>query len=223
MKFSLLHPSRNRAVKCFDTFSRWMLDTSGNHEYEYIVSIDADDSQQQEYKNRFDGFAKVIMNDNRSLVDAVNRAASEATGDLLIVVSDDFDAFKNWDRELSDFITEKNLSGQYAIHVNDDYSYPKKLLTIPILSRELFERLGYIYHPTYFSMFADNDLFEACEMLGVLHDCGHLIFRHNHYTVNRSRNDNTYQRQNSAQAYTIGEMNIIQRRVRGFDLKPITA
>ena len=223
MKFALLHPSRHRALKCFDTFSKWMMATSGQHQYEYIVSIDADDSQQKEYKNRFSEFAQVIMNDNRSLVDAVNRAAELATGDLLIVVSDDFECPMKWDNELSDFIAVKELSGEYALHVNDDYSYPKKLLTIPIMSRELFKRLGYIYHPTYFSMFADNDIFEACELMGVLHDCGHLTFRHNHYTVQRSPNDMTYQRQNSAQAYTMGEMNIVQRRARGFDLKLTTA
>lgn len=222
MKFSLVHPSRNRAVKAFNTFSDWMMNASGEHHYEYIVSIDDTDSQAQEYRNRFDKMATVIQNQNRSLVDAVNRGAEMSTGDCIIVVSDDFDSPKNWDRDLDDFITTSIESDQYAIHVNDDYSYPKELLTIPILSQQLFRRLGYIYHPSYFSMYADNDIFEACKLIGVLHDCGHLTFRHNHYTVNRSPNDMTYIRQNSQQAYQLGQSTIIQRRARKFDLIPTT-
>lgn len=218
MKFTLIHPSRERAIKAHATATRWIMAASGDHEIEYILSIDADDAQKEEYHERFNGIATAILvGRNRSLVDAVNNAAERATGELLIVVSDDFDCPDNWDEGLYD-ITIVSHRSDYAIHVDDCYSYPKELLTIPILTRSLYQRLGYIYHPDYFSMFADNDLYEVCKKLDCLIDAGHLKFPHNHFANGKSPEDHTYRRQNSAMAWQIGERALEARRKRNFDL-----
>lgn len=217
MKFTLIHPSRERAVKAHMTAQRWLMAASGQHEIEYILSLDTDDSQRIEYTNRFNSFATILVNPNRSLVDAVNHAAERATGELLIVVSDDFDCPDNWDDGLYSVAVNSDLA-DFAIHVDDCYSYPKELLTIPILTRSLFQRLGYIYHPDYFSMFADNDLYEVCRKLDCLVDAGHLKFPHNHFANGKSPEDHTYRRQNSAMAWQIGERALEERRKRNFDL-----
>ena len=42
----------------------------------------------------------LIINKNRSCVEAINKAAEIARGDILIVVSDDTDCFPGWDTAL---------------------------------------------------------------------------------------------------------------------------
>ena len=222
MKISLLHPSRNRAVKAHATFQNWLFNASGENLYEYIISIDNDDSQLSEYRRRFSG-CTIIENNNRSLVDAVNNAAKLATGDIIIVMSDDFDCVKDWDILLCEYIEANNLTGEYAIQVDDGYSFGKdgddaNLLTIPIISIELWLRLKYIYHPSYFSMFADNDIFEVCKTLNCLYIAPHIKFQHNHYTIGKSNKDDTYDRQNSMVAWTQGNANLKQRKARNYDL-----
>lgn len=223
MKISILHPSRNRAVRAHACFQEWLFKASGNHDIEWIVSLDSDDSQAEEYRRRFAMAAQVIQHPNRSMVDAVNRAAEASTGDLLIVVSDDFLCPQYWDDRLARFYTDNielpfGDTEQYAIQVNDDYSYPDRLLTIPILSRPLYNLLGYVYHPGYFSMFADNDLYEVCDRLGCLYRADGLVFEHHHPTRGKNPADATYQRQNSASAWRMGEELFKSRKEAGFPI-----
>ena len=218
MKITILHPSRNRAIRAHQAFSDWMFKASGKHDIEWIVSIDNDDQQADEYRLRFNPFsASIIHHNNRSLVDAVNRAAQVATGELLVVVSDDFTCPEGWDDSLAKLSKEEPC----AIWVNDGYSYPKappdnRLLTLPILNQAAYKKLGYVYYPGYFSMFVDNDLFEVCDVNGWIVDAGHLLFTHNHPSIGLNPEDSTYLRQNSRQAWEIGKRLFEQRKSRGF-------
>lgn len=218
MKISCLHPSRNRAIRAHAAYSDWLFKTSGKHEIEWIVSIDNDDQQADEYRLRFNPYAaSIIQHNNRSLVDAVNRAAQASTGELLVVVSDDFTCPEGWD----DSLAKISKTEPCAIWVNDGYSYPKpspdnRLLTLPILNRAAYLQLGYVYYPGYFSMFADNDLYEVCDANGWIVDAGHLTFTHNHPSIGLNPEDSTYLRQNSRQAWQIGKRLFEQRKAKEF-------
>lgn len=199
----------------YQTFIKWVDSFSSTHQIEYILSIDDDDRFRYEYVEKFDKTGvTIVTSQNRSVVDATNQAAKVATGDCLIVVSDDFECPVMWDVELSDKI--RTLESElYAIHVNDGYSYPKRLLTIPILSKALYLKLGYAYNPIYFSMWVDNDLYETCDRLGVLvtHP---IVFQHNHYANNRRASDQTDQRHGSTSAFKEGQRIFKQREMEGF-------
>jgi glycosyltransferase involved in cell wall biosynthesis len=223
-KISILHPSRNRAIRGHACYANWLVRSSGKVEIEWIVSIDDDDSQAEEYRLRFNPFAaKVIQNKNRSMVDAVNAAAKVSTGDLLVVVSDDFDCPADWDQGLMAIFNNERDNPYYAVHVNDGYSYPmgdpsNRLLTLPIVTRHLYSKIGYVYHPAYFSMYADNDLYEVCAKHFRIVDAGHLLFEHLHPSLNKSPEDATFRRQNSAQAYQMGKAIFAQRQSNEFPI-----
>lgn len=215
MKFSILHPSRGRAKMAYDTFVKWVDSFSDTHQIEYILSIDEDDRFRYVYVDQFkDTGVTIVTANNRSVVDAANQAAKLATGDCLILVSDDFECPTHWDIELSNKIRTLE-SEMYAIQVDDGYSYPKRLLTIPIMSKALYKRLGYVYNPIYFSMWVDNDLYETCDKLGVLATYP-IRFQHNHYANGRRPSDQTDQRHGSTTAFKEGQRIFKQRELEGF-------
>ena len=80
---SIVHPSRGRPQKAFKTAMQWM-SSCGLDDIEYILSIDSNDYLKKEYQRLFDGY-RILVSDNRSAVDAINKAAEQTKGDIIIV------------------------------------------------------------------------------------------------------------------------------------------
>lgn len=149
-----------------------------------IVSIDDDDPHKDAYRTYYSRPVKIVESDNRSAVDAVNVGAAESTGQILVVVSDDFDCPKNWA-----LILEKHLRGRrdFVFKVFDGTQ--KYIVTLPILDRVYYQRTGYIYHPDYKHMFVDTHFTHMADMLRKLIIKNDITFQHNHYSVTKQRRD----------------------------------
>ena len=211
---TVIHPSRGRPQKALNTYHNWLAKATDKN-IQWILSLDDDDRFLQTYKNIFFD-AEIIVNRNRNLVDAVNRGIAYIKGDLVIVVSDDFDCPDRWDEEINFIRFVDNVEvKERAIYINDGYSFGRKVMTLPILSKALVDKLGFIYHGEYTGMFADNDLYELCEKLGVL-ITKNILFQHKHYTNGHAQNDATYQRHNNRNSWVLGEKLIARRRAENF-------
>jgi len=218
MKFSIIHPSRNRIQRAkkavANAINRFNFDNGDS--LEYIISIDDDDKFQKEYFEFCNQNNLILtVNNNRSMVDATNIAAKLSTGDLIILLSDDFELCDNWNVLLKNKIIDQN--SLYAIHVNDGIS-KGDILSIPIISKMLYQKLGYVYHPEFFSLFADNALFDTCKILNCLIDANDILFQHHHYINNKAVYDETYQKENSKYAYESGKLLYQKLKERNFDL-----
>lgn len=194
MKISLLHPSRGRPEKAFRNYMVWKDRQSGNHEVEHIMSIDSSDQSKHKYAEYF-RYSRVIVNDNDCVVKATNHAAIESTGDVLIYLSDDFMCPVDWDElVVKEF---ENENRPLVLRVNDTLQrFDTPIITIPIMNRQLYARLGYFWHPSYKSMFVDEDLYWTSTSIGAVKNCPHLIFPHHHHSnpdVNKKAEwDETY-------------------------------
>lgn len=210
MLISLIHPSRGRPQKAFITANNWMRE-AGGVAVEHIFSLDQNDPTHKEYSNVLNG--RTIINDNDCVVQATNHAAKEAKGDVLIYLSDDFECFHNWGHEIRSTILNNGYKGKFMIKANDGLQpFYNKVLTIPIMSRELYEHLGYFFNPQYKSMWVDCDLYEVCARIeGCLKMHKELLFQHNHYCNGKSKRDDTYTR--SDQHFETGRQ-IFERRRR---------
>lgn len=192
MKISLLHPSRGRPEKSYNTTQRWL--TKATHtmwwDIEMIVSLDTDDSAGYDYLKYYDG---MLVNYNKSVVEATNRAASHCDGDILIYLSDDFDCPQDWDRLIIEQFENENRPLLLKV---DDCLQPfhVPVLTIPIMNRSLYEKLGYFWHPEYKSMHVDVDLYHTVNKIGALKNAKHLKFPHEHHSLGKCENDETYKR-----------------------------
>ena len=216
MKISLLHPSRNRAVTAEAAVAEWLGNLSGLHAIEYILSIDDNDNQITEYRQVASRHgARLIIHPNGNSVKACNQAALVATGDLLIMVSDDFGCPKGWDDALVSAVGDRR---DVAVFVDDGIG--AKTMTLPIVDRAFYQRTGYVLFPGYRHMFCDNDLEEVSRRLGKLIDAKHLLFPHRHYIIGAAAYDKTYH--HSGNSWGRDARLFTKRHVRDFDLRPRT-
>lgn len=167
---------------------------------EWLLSLDADDPSLSGYRRIADDRSlTLLVGPNRSSVDAVNAVARESSGELLVVVSDDFGCPADWDEALCRAIgSDLDRAVLVADGVED------RVMTLPVLGRPFYQALGHVYHPDYLSMYADDELTEVARRRGKLVDARHLLFEHRHYTLFGFDPDDTYRRQNSRRAFRHG-------------------
>ena len=76
---SILHPSRWRPEMALKAWNEWITAANNPSQIEYILSLDTSDSTQNEYVRLFESTGvQIIINHNRSIVDAVNQPAKVA-------------------------------------------------------------------------------------------------------------------------------------------------
>ena len=195
-------------------YDEWM-ENIWEDEVQYILSIDTTDTDQNKYFTAFEGTdVKIIVNPNRSIVDAVNRAAEIAKEDIMVVISDDFGCPEYWDYEL--ILQFQDVDRPMLLHVND--TIQQRVCTLPIINRQYYEKFGYIYHPHYYSMFADDDLTECAKQIGAYKADFSLTFEHRHFVNGKNKRDKTYDRENSKQAWDVGKRVFQGRKQRKFDI-----
>ena len=201
MTISLIHPSRGRPEQAMETYFKWISKVSKANLVEHYLSVDRSDPNLAAYKKNFNGVTNVLINHNECVVQATNVAAKNSTGDLLIYLSDDFDCPSKWDLLIAKKVEKRSFKPRYdkfVVKVDDCLQkFDSPVLTIPIMSRALYEHLQYFWYPEYKSMFTDMDLFEVCNRMGVLINAPELKFEHKHYSVGKAQKDEIYQRTNA--------------------------
>lgn len=216
---TLLHPSRGRPEKSAKNAREWL--NKAGCEVQLIVSVDQDDdyveySTQHNldvYRRNWAGDNKLIISKNSSVVEATNRAAKEANGDILVYLSDDFRCFDNWGLAVQKEF--EGMSEPLLLKVDDCLQgFHVPVLTIPIMNRKLYERLGYFWHPEYKSMFVDEHLYWVARKLGALKMCPHLKFPHEHPANGKAPDDETYRR--SAANWEQGKAVFAKHKAMGF-------
>ena len=211
MKISIIHPSRGRPVKAVEAYQEWLMKAEGD--FEYILSIDQSDPTQSQYYQqcqKHNVHGSILLNPNRCIVEAVNVAAKHSTGDLIVVMSDDFGCPEHWDK----LLIERVKQDQQVLHVFD--TIQRDIVTLPIMTRSYYNRFGYVYHPQYFSMFCDNDLTECAKRTGAYTDCRDLTFEHRHWVNGKAVKDKTYEREESG--WAVGEKLFKRRKLINFGL-----
>ena len=173
MKLSLIHPSRNRPQKSVNTIDKWLDRASFQTNIELIISVDEDDPSLELYKQAYQD-DELIINKNRSCVDAINAAARFSTGDILIVVSDDTDCLPNWD-----VLLLKEVEGKTDWILKTVDGIQGYIITAPIMDRVYYNRFVYIYHPEFLHMFCDTYMTCVADITG-RKITSNLVFNHLH-------------------------------------------
>jgi hypothetical protein len=193
---SITHHSRGRAQIAHKTAMKWILDLSLKYKWEYIMSVDETDPILEEYiSNSKDAPYILIVNDNKTSIEAMNVAASKTQHNLIVTISDDVDCFPNWDEWLM-----VNLEGKEDFVVKTWDGIQSYLITMPILDRKYYNRFNYIAYPGYKHLFSDNEFTEVAHILGKvidLQDWEHM-FKHNHPIMGVTERDSIYDKNNSS-------------------------
>lgn len=180
MKFLLKYPSRERPDLFADTVNAWTKLSSGKHQLSWLVSLDEDDPELHNYQmNMLIGVASSItpiIGKSKNKIDAVNRDMQHATKgwQTLIVVSDDMrPTVKNWD----EIIASQMPTLDMGLWFPDGRQ--KRLCTLSIFGRPVLDRLGgYIYHPSFESVYADDFYQLQMQTWGILKFVDSDVFAH---------------------------------------------
>jgi hypothetical protein len=202
--FSIVHPSYQRPHQAYDVYKQYKLMMCSTHKIEWIISLNHDELFSSDYYKLFEfcDDVTIIESNVSNMVAATNVAAMRTTFDYIILVSDDMYANNAWDVKLINaFAQYKDLPAIIQVHdgIRSD------ILTIPIMNRLAYEKLGYIYNPKYISMYADNDLMMVAKKQNMYYEHIDILFDHRHYTVGKSKLDYTYRRENSNIAFEHGK------------------
>jgi len=144
MKLSLLHATKRptEGKKCQQL---WLDRADNRANIEIITCIDADDEACKE------AFPDAVISPEKTACAAWNEAAKHATGDILVVLDDDWICPPAWDQIIESYV----CNGADILHVGDERR-KDDLICHPIVSRRYYETIGYIWAENFKSVYCDN-------------------------------------------------------------------
>lgn len=173
MKLLIKIPTRSRPEKFKQILTEYQRLLSRKHDYLFLISIDEDDitMNNPEMLKFLDSQPnlKYFKGNSKSKIEAVNADIEKVTEDwdALLVTSDDMIPLKpNYDDTI--LVNLRRFFGPKmdgVLHFNDGRQ-GSRLNTLPIMGREYYNRFKYVYHPSYISLYADNEFTDVSRKLG---------------------------------------------------------
>jgi hypothetical protein len=178
--------SRSRPERFFETLDNIIVQSASNNFF-VVAKLDDDDMSmndpliKQKIADHYP-MLHVKWGASTSKIHAINRDLEGWDYAILVNCSDDM-RFKTFgfDNIIRDAMPA-DLDG--FVHLMDDYA-KERVCTVSIVGRQYYKRDGYIYHPDYYSMWADDEETEKAKIRNryVLVPGTHL--EHLHYTNDR--------------------------------------
>jgi hypothetical protein len=172
--------SRSRPERCRQTISSIVGNSSIDKEYLILLSCDEDDDSMKDFSYDLytDGRLVIKKGYSKNKIDAINRDVNEFDWDwdILVNISDDMIVEKGFDSVVRGAF-ENTLD--LFLHLPDGYAN-ERLATMSIVGRDYYERFGYIYHPSYESVYCDNEAMDVAKELGKYLYINSHVFKHIH-------------------------------------------
>ena len=223
MNILLKCPTRSRPKQVIETLRSYVQLANQPKRLGICVSCDTDDVSMHDMNVDYHitqlpvAWVRIFYSDNTSKIQAVNADMDKVdwNWDIVILVSDDMIPKA---RGYDDIIRSKMAPSTDGIVWINDGTQEHVLNTLSILGRRMYNSFGYIYHPSYKSLFCDTEFSDLCK--GPLASkCSYIdevLIRHEHPgTGFPQKVDSLYQRN---QHYWSQDMeNYISRKKYAYD------
>ena len=221
-EFSLAYTSV-RADKIAAVVDLWLTTASGRHTVEVVIAVDGN-APLCEIAAKAVLEAKVVVQPDAPFnsTRGWNAAAAATTGKVIICVADDFKPCSGWDEKLFALRTGW-MDDDWVAHTSD--GYVEDIAVLSILTRKRYERFGYVFYPTYESLFSDTEFTQVAYFEGRVLQAKHILMEHLHPDCHKRPRDSTDLAHASRDRWTRGEMLFNFRKSQGFpnDTRPATA
>lgn len=213
------YASRSRPARFMEGLDS-IIDLCNNTSRMRVVAIlDKDDPFERDYRQILDRIKyKDVFFDfgvSTSKIDAINRNSHPLLDwHLLVNFSDDMRfVVYGWDTLIRDGF---RCNGDDLFLHFPDSTAKGMLSTMSIIDRKYFDRDGYIYHPSYKSLWCDNEAQDVAQIRGRYRYMGTQIFDHYHPAYGMAEWDEQYQRQQKD--WDADEKNYYYRKSNNFFL-----
>ena len=194
-KYKILfkYASRSRAIKFFSGLDNIIQNLSDLENFCILVSLDLDDivmnnpytiHKLTDYVRKYPENIIIKFGNSKNKIDAINRDVNEIKEkfnfDILVNFSDDMEFIQH----SFDEIIRNKFSVHYPdtdgnIYFNDGF-VGDKISTMSIIGRKYYDKFNYIYHPSYYSLWCDNEYTLVAQKQNKILYFDDKIFRHNH-------------------------------------------
>jgi hypothetical protein len=192
-KILFKYASRSRNEKFFDGLDNILNNLNDLNNFCILCSLDADDetmnNQQSikritEYVKKYPTNIVVKFGKSKNKIDAINRDVNEFKErfdfDILVNFSDDMQFIvQSFDKTIREkfYIAYPNLDGN--IYFNDGF-VGDAISTMSIIGRKYYDKFNYIYHPSYHSLWCDNEYTMVAKKEKKIVYFDEKIYIHNH-------------------------------------------
>ncbi len=217
MKFIYKYPSRGRPDWFKETLAKWYENISGSHEFEFHVTMDDDDASMN------NSLIRNWLNNQRNLqysygpwenkIQACNACMPDTPWDIYVLVSDDMIPMtRGFDDIIFSEMTTRFPDLDGVLHFFDGTT--RDTMTCSIVGRKFYERMGFVYWPSYRGVWCDNEITELAKQAGKYHFDDRMIIQHKWRQNSQYGCDEVYQKGES----TFQQDRIIfeNRQKRGF-------
>lgn len=202
---------------------------SGLHKIEFLISMDEDDNTmnndaiRKRLNTLIEGGVdlKYFYGNSTTKIQAINADMEKASDDWDLVFNGQDDMIPTavgYDDVMLKRLFELFPDTDGAIWINDQYMGYDENCTIVASGRKYYERFGYIYHPAYDSLFADNEYTEVGKALGKLIYIPDRIMKHDWIGKDQSL-DPLIQRNESSEKYSADKKVFEERKRLGFPVE----
>lgn len=170
--------SRERPEKFFRCLDN-IQDMSATENYFVWAKLDDDDPAKDKYLQHISEYPELTVKwgSSNGKIHAINRSLEDLpTYDVVCTHSDDFWVTEfGFDNEIREAF--KDWNG--LVHFPDQVA-KEKLITYPIMHHDYYNELGYVYHPDFFSVYADNFQHFQAQCKGKYKFVNKQILEHRH-------------------------------------------
>lgn len=216
-------PCRGRREMFFESLNSLDRNIRDRVNYHISLTLDKDDdilnTEEVIEKIKTYNNTTIAWGLSESKIHAINRDLPDYDFDIIICWSQDmFAEFFGFDDIMREYILQSCEGLDHLIHF-PEMDAKEYLNVLYIATRKYFDRFGYIYHPSYISLWCDNESMEVAKILGKYKYIGvpnlyiHKNPAYNHHNIQR---DELFDLQQSY--WGVDEANFNERMAKNFDL-----
>ena len=182
MRFLLKYPTRGRPHWFQETLNAYYTKLSGKHEYQFVIAMDNNDDtmnneSMQFWLNERENLT-YFYRDHANKIQACNTGIPDDGWDILVLISDDMTPIA---AGFDDIIARDMLNHfpdtDGAIHYTDGRT-GNSLITLSVMGKKLYDRIGFVYWPAYQGTWCDNEFTDIVRVLGKYWYSEENIIRH---------------------------------------------
>lgn len=199
MKFLIKFPSRNRPKQFKAALDKYVL-FSNKENTHFLFTFDSNDTTLNDYIKAVESFdinRTIVVGDSTGKIDAVNRDLNEFLSghkvDVILLASDDMMPMPMYQEKIEDKAKELGLDYVYWFQDGNQ----SRLNTLSIMGIDYYKRFNYLYHPSYKSLWCDNEFHDIALSLGRMNETPFpVIIEHQHPAHNRKFQTDELYREN---------------------------